>query len=56
MAFEPTRRGRAVGVTAGLAAAALVLAGCSGSTAEEPGAAPLTIGTTDKVTTLYPAG
>ncbi|POH61586.1 peptide ABC transporter substrate-binding protein [Cryobacterium zongtaii] len=56
MAFEPTRRGRAVGVTAGLAAAALVLAGCAGSTAEEAGAAPLTIGTTDKVTTLDPAG
>ena len=56
MAFEPTRRGRAVGVTAGLAAAALVLAGCAGSTAEETGGAPLTIGTTDKVTTLDPAG
>jgi len=56
MAFEPTRRGRAVGVTAGLAAAALVLAGCAGSTGEEPGAASLTIGTTDKVTTLDPAG
>ncbi|QYF74792.1 ABC transporter substrate-binding protein [Cryobacterium sp. PAMC25264] len=57
MAFAPTRRGRAIGVTAGLAAAALVLAGCSGSPAEDSGsAAPLTIGTTDKVTTLDPAG
>ncbi|TFC01829.1 peptide ABC transporter substrate-binding protein [Cryobacterium adonitolivorans] len=56
MAFEPTRRGRAIGVTAGLAAAALVLAGCSGTPAEDPGGAPLTIGTTDKVTTLDPAG
>ncbi|WP_130176820.1 ABC transporter substrate-binding protein [Cryobacterium sp. SO1] len=56
MAFEPTRRGRAVGVAAGLAAAALVLAGCSGTPAEDAGSAPLTIGTTDKVTTLDPAG
>lgn len=56
MAFEPTRRGRAIGVTAGLAAAALVLAGCSGTPAEDAGSAPLTIGTTDKVTTLDPAG
>ncbi|TFD91726.1 peptide ABC transporter substrate-binding protein [Cryobacterium lactosi] len=56
MAFEPTRRRRAVGVTAGLAAAALVLAGCSGTPAEDAGSAPLTIGTTDKVTTLDPAG
>lgn len=58
MAFVSTRRGRYIGVTAGLAAAALVLAGCSSSGAEttEGGAAPLTIGTTDKVTTLDPAG
>jgi len=56
MAFEPTRRGRAIGVTAGLAAAALVLAGCSATPAEDAGGAPLTIGTTDKVTTLDPAG
>ncbi|MGO4782205.1 ABC transporter substrate-binding protein [Cryobacterium sp. W22_MBD10_FK3] len=56
MAFEPTRRGRAIGVTAGLAAAALVLAGCTGTPAEDTGGAPLTIGTTDKVTTLDPAG
>jgi peptide/nickel transport system substrate-binding protein len=56
MAFAPTRRGRAIGVTAGFAAAALVLAGCSGSPAAETGSAPLTIGTTDKVTTLDPAG
>jgi len=56
MAFESTRRGRAIGVTAGFAAAALVLAGCSGSPAAETGSAPITIGTTDKVTTLDPAG
>jgi peptide/nickel transport system substrate-binding protein len=58
MAFDSTRRGRYIGVTAGLAAATLVLAGCSGSGGEttEGGSAPLTIGTTDKVTTLDPAG
>lgn len=56
MAFESTRRGRALGVTAGLAATALVLAGCSGGPSADTGAAPLTIGTTDKVTTLDPAG
>ncbi|WEO79109.1 ABC transporter substrate-binding protein [Cryobacterium sp. SO2] len=58
MAFVSTRRGRYIGVTAGLAAAALVLAGCSssGSTTTDSGSAPLTIGTTDKVTTLDPAG
>jgi len=57
MAFASTKRGRAIGVTAGLAVAALVLAGCSGTPAEDSGASgPLTIGTTDKVTTLDPAG
>ncbi|MGY4856740.1 ABC transporter substrate-binding protein [Cryobacterium sp. AP23] len=58
MAFVSTRRGRYIGVTAGLAAAALVLAGCSssGTTTTDDGSAPLTIGTTDKVTTLDPAG
>jgi peptide/nickel transport system substrate-binding protein len=58
MAFVSTRRGRYIGVTAGLAAATLVLAGCSasGSDTSDSGSAPLTIGTTDKVTTLDPAG
>ena len=61
MAFKPTafeshRRGRALAVAAGLATTALVLAGCSASPAEDAGSAPLTIGTTDKVTTLDPAG
>jgi peptide/nickel transport system substrate-binding protein len=58
MAFVSTRRGRYIGVTAGFAAAALVLAGCSGSGGEttDGGSAPLTIGTTDKVTSLDPAG
>jgi peptide/nickel transport system substrate-binding protein len=58
MAFVSTRRGRYIGVTAGFAAAALVLAGCSSSGGEttDGGSAPLTIGTTDKVTTLDPAG
>jgi peptide/nickel transport system substrate-binding protein len=58
MAFVSTRRGRYIGVTAGFAAAALVLAGCSSSGGEttDGGSAPLTIGTTDKVTSLDPAG
>ncbi|TFD21279.1 ABC transporter substrate-binding protein [Cryobacterium sp. TMS1-13-1] len=48
---------RALAATAGLAAAALVLAGCSagGDTAASTGG-PITIGTTDKVTMLDPAG
>jgi len=56
MAFASTRRGRAVGVTAGFAAAALVLTGCSGTPAENSDGSTITIGTTDKVTTLDPAG
>ena len=59
MAYVTPRRGRRfAGVTAGLTAAALVLAGCSSPSSEttEDGSAPLTIGTTDKVSTLDPAG
>jgi peptide/nickel transport system substrate-binding protein len=58
MAYALTRRGRILGVTAGFAAATLVLAGCSpsdGNTTED-GSAPLTIGTTDTVTAIDPAG
>ena len=55
-AFDSNRRGRALAVAAGLATTALVLAGCSASPAEDSGSGPLTIGTTDKVTTLDPAG
>ncbi|MDY7556597.1 ABC transporter substrate-binding protein [Cryobacterium sp. 10C3] len=56
MAFSPTRRTRLIGGLALVAASALVLAGCSagGTTASAGGT--LLIGTTDKVTTLDPAG
>ncbi|WP_104133174.1 ABC transporter substrate-binding protein [Cryobacterium sp. M91] len=49
---------RALAATAGFAVAALVLAGCSagGSTTTDNAGGPITIGTTDKVTTLDPAG
>jgi peptide/nickel transport system substrate-binding protein len=58
MAYLSTRRGRFLGVTAGIAAATLVLAGCTPSNGEttEDGSAPLTIGTTDTVTAIDPAG
>ncbi|WP_022893276.1 ABC transporter substrate-binding protein [Agromyces subbeticus] len=48
------RRGFAV--VAGLSVAALALAGCSAGGGEEASGSTLTIGTTDKVTTLDPAG
>jgi peptide/nickel transport system substrate-binding protein len=58
-----TRRSRGVAVAAGLAAAALVLAGCGGGGSSSGGqpaggasSKPLTIGTTDKITFLDPAG
>jgi peptide/nickel transport system substrate-binding protein len=60
MTSASTNRKRALAAAATFAAAALVLAGCSaggttgGSTTKTGG--PLTIGTTDKVTTLDPAG
>src|SRR3954468_18181786 len=56
---------RAIAATAGLAAVALVLPACSGkddsgsdggSTADSGASGSLVIGTTDKVTTLDPAG
>ena len=57
------RRPRGVAVAAGLAASALVLAACGGGGTPRPAsprvgapAAPLTIGTTDKITKLDPAG
>jgi peptide/nickel transport system substrate-binding protein len=53
------RRGRMV-ATAGLAASALVLAACGGGSDDDSGSTggggTLTVGTTDKVTTLDPAG
>ncbi|ROQ06435.1 peptide/nickel transport system substrate-binding protein [Rathayibacter sp. PhB93] len=54
-----TRGSRALGTAAGFAAVALVLAGCSAGGGDSTGGAAggtLTIGTTDKITTLDPAG
>ncbi|SDK94183.1 peptide ABC transporter substrate-binding protein [Cryobacterium sp. Sr8] len=59
MTSASTNRKRALAASAAFAAAALVLAGCSagGSTGGDTKAGgPITIGTTDKVTTLDPAG
>jgi peptide/nickel transport system substrate-binding protein len=57
------RRPRILAASAGLAAAALMLAGCGGGGASSgspsgggAGGGTLTIGTTDKITTLDPAG
>jgi peptide/nickel transport system substrate-binding protein len=49
---------RALAATAGLAVAALVLSGCAAGGGENVASTggPITIGTTDKVTTLDPAG
>ncbi|HZK59604.1 MAG TPA: peptide ABC transporter substrate-binding protein, partial [Cryobacterium sp.] len=59
MTSASTNRTRALAAAATFAAAALVLAGCSagGSTGgSTTTGGPITIGTTDKVTTLDPAG
>ncbi|WP_353828005.1 ABC transporter substrate-binding protein [Agromyces sp. SYSU T0242] len=58
MASASTNRRRGLALAAGFSAAALALAGCSAGGADEESAAggTLTIGTTDKVTTLDPAG
>jgi peptide/nickel transport system substrate-binding protein len=56
MAFESTRRTRALGVLAALAVSALALAGCSAGESTTSAAGTLQIGTTDKVTVLDPAG
>ncbi|MBC7441127.1 MAG: peptide ABC transporter substrate-binding protein [Ramlibacter sp.] len=57
MAFSPTSRAKGISAAAVVAVAALTLAGCSagGSTNDASGGA-ITIGTTDKVTSLDPAG
>jgi peptide/nickel transport system substrate-binding protein len=54
--FQPRRR--AVAATAGIAVIALGLAACGGSGDDESssGGGALTIGTTDKITTIDPAG
>src|ERR1700712_1010011 len=55
-----TRTKRLIGVTAALAASAFVLAGCSGggnsSSTGGASASSITVGTTDKITTIDPAG
>lgn len=58
MASASTQRRRGIALAAGFSAAALVLAGCAagGGDEESAGGGTLTIGTTDKVTTLDPAG
>ncbi|MCU1480841.1 MAG: peptide transporter substrate-binding protein [Subtercola sp.] len=54
------RTKRLIGVTAALAASAFVLAGCSGggnsSSTGGASASSITVGTTDKITTIDPAG
>lgn len=47
---------RLLAVSAAFAASALVLAGCSGSNSSSGGGGTLTIGTTDKITSIDPAG
>ncbi|KQM58354.1 ABC transporter substrate-binding protein [Agreia sp. Leaf210] len=57
MRSASTRTARVVASLAGTAAVALVLAGCSGgSNGGSTGGSAITIGTTDKVTVLDPAG
>jgi len=57
MRSASTRTTRVVATLAGTAAVALVLAGCSGgSTGGSTSGSAITIGTTDKVTVLDPAG
>ena len=57
MTSASTNRRRGFAVAAGLSVAALALAGCSaGNTSTDTSGGAITIGTTDKVTTLDPAG
>ncbi|WP_022883973.1 ABC transporter substrate-binding protein [Glaciibacter superstes] len=58
MTSASTNRKRAIAAAAAFAAAALVLSGCAsgGDTGGDGGSAAITVGTTDKVTTLDPAG
>ena len=59
MASASMHRRRGIALAAGFSAAALVLAGCAAGGGDEDssaGGGTLTIGTTDKVTTLDPAG
>ena len=56
MKSASTRMARGIALLAGTAVAALVLAGCSGGTTGGGAGGAITIGTTDKVTVLDPAG
>ncbi len=57
MTSASTNRRRGFAVAAGLSVAALALAGCSaGTSSTDTSGGAITIGTTDKVTTLDPAG
>ncbi|MFC5790270.1 peptide ABC transporter substrate-binding protein [Agromyces tardus] len=57
MTSASTNRRRGFAVAAGLSVAALALAGCSaGTSGTDTSGGAITIGTTDKVTTLDPAG
>lgn len=56
MASATQNRRRAIATAAGLSAAALVLAGCSAGGEESSGGSTLTIGTTEQITALDPAG
>ncbi|MCW4459300.1 ABC transporter substrate-binding protein [Microbacterium sp. MPKO10] len=60
MASGKSTARRVVTATAGLAVATLALAGCSGSSGDDGGSGgdggPIVIGTTDKITTIDPAG
>jgi peptide/nickel transport system substrate-binding protein len=60
MTSASTRSARALSAAAGFAAVAIVLTGCSAggsdSSGDSAGGGTLTIGTTDKITTLDPAG
>jgi peptide/nickel transport system substrate-binding protein len=63
MSLPRSRRARVIALSAGLAAGALVLAGCGGGSSSPGGSSggaaaggTLTIGTTDKITKLDPAG
>jgi peptide/nickel transport system substrate-binding protein len=58
MASASMHRGRGIALAAGFSAAALVLAGCAagGGDEDSAGADTLTIGTTEQITALDPAG
>ncbi|WP_395243260.1 ABC transporter substrate-binding protein [Agromyces sp. MMS24-K17] len=56
MASATQNRGRLIATAAGLSAAALVLAGCTAGGGESSGGSTLTIGTTEQITALDPAG